>query len=1117
MSKPVPFGFHTSIDRNTPKLYGLANDNVTVSTYTNHFLDINRELNYRFTSHFHPYVGALIKRLIDKQIAGLQDADTDYSKGTTQDADGRDRPTEFYEQIFSPFLYGPTAAVDMQHPPLRELEFSSSGAYSVYNWELFFHIPLAMGIQLMKNQRFEEAQKWLQYIFDPTDDSSGPTPQRFWKAWPLQRKDIATIEEILTNLSTGASDPSNAVDPVLFAETIQEITEWTANPFSPHVVARLRQTPYMYKALMAYLDNLIAWGDSLFREDTGESVNEATQLYVLAANILGPRPQKVPAKGTVGTLTYGQLRGVPLDAFSNALVDLESEIPFEIGPTPKNAVPVDPLSAVRSVGKVLYFCVPRNDKLLAYWDTVADRLFKIHNSLNLQGIFRQLPLFEPPIDPALLARAVASGLDVGAVAAGLNQPLPLVRCQMLLQRASEICQEVKSLGGQLLATLEKGDGEALAILRARQERQMLELGESIKYAQLQEAGKAREGIEKSLASAGSRYFYYEQLLGKTFAQINIPTLDSVDNESLTKMSFSASEPVVNPREIVIDIDPAGSALAEGNQLSHHETTEMNKLSSAQDSQSSATTMEITASAMNVIPSFSVNLEPFGIGASISFGGSNIAAIFSGLAASDRGDAGQSTYEANRAAKIGSYARRTQDWTFQSNLAAAEITQLFKQLRAAQIREAIAQREWENHQQQIENARDIEQFLSDDRVGKTTNEGFYVWMKGEVKGLYARSFQLAFDVGKKAERALQHELGDSSLGFIGFDYLAGKEGLLAGEKLFLDVKRMEVAYHDLNLREYELTKHCSLLEIDPAALLQLRASGTCVVTLSDQVFDLDGAGHYFRRLKSVAVSLPCVAGPYTSVPCTMTLLRSSVRTSPLVGTDGYGRTGSDDPRFSDYFGSLQSIVTSSAQNDAGLFETNLHDERYLPFEGSGAVSQWQLTLPSDFRGFDYDTISDVVIHVRYTAREGGVPLRNAAVTALGGLITGGQAPGSVSLISVRHEFPTEWADFKNANTATGRAALTLKLSEQNYPFWGAGRLNQLLEMHVFSSAVANDVSLTEKIDGTGGKTTLQKAPPYGALRWGAHGTLPLPLPTGTLQMFADTNAMDNLWIALTWGG
>ena len=64
----------------------------------------------------------------------------------------------------------------------------------------------------------------------------------------------------------------------------------------------------MYKTVMAYLDNLIAWGDSLFRQDTGEAIDEALMLYVLAANILGPSPQPVPKKGAVRPQTYDNLR-----------------------------------------------------------------------------------------------------------------------------------------------------------------------------------------------------------------------------------------------------------------------------------------------------------------------------------------------------------------------------------------------------------------------------------------------------------------------------------------------------------------------------------------------------------------------------------------------------------------------------------------------------------------------------------------------------------------------------------------------------------------------------------------------------------------------------------------
>jgi hypothetical protein len=239
-------------------------------------------------------------------------------------------------------------------------------------------------------------------------------------------------------------------------------------------------------------------------------------------------------------------------------------------------------------------------------------------------------------------------------------------------------------------------------------------------------------------------------------------------------------------------------------------------------------------------------------------------------------------------------------------------------------------------------------------------------------------------------------------------------------------------------------------------------------------------------------------------------------SPSVG-DGYARSGSDDARFSDHFGSLESIVTSSAQNDGGLFETNLHDERYLPFEGSGAVSQWQLTLPADVRTFDYATISDVILHVRYTAREGGAGLRGVAVTELTTAMTESRAPGSASLLSVRREFPTEWADFKNANLASGRAPLILQPTPLDYPYWSLGHLNNLVDVEVFASAGAKDVHLSEKPDGTGGVGTLTKAPPFGDLRWGTIGTIPAPKPLETLTLYFDDNTMDDLWLALTWGG
>src|SRR5262249_5620385 len=248
-------------------------------------------------------------------------------------------------------------------------------------------------------------------------------------------------------------------------------------------------------------------------------------------------------KGSVRPHTYTNLRA-DLDAFGNALVDLESEIPFDNASFPDAPSKHAGLATLSSIGRALYFCVPRNDKLLKYWDIVADRLLKIHNRLNIQGIFQQVPLFEPPIDPALLVRAAASGLDVGAIVSGFNQPMPLVRFQYLVQKAAEICQEVKSLGSNLLAAMEKQDNEGLSILRARHEGYLLELAESVKYAAYQEATKNREGLEQSLVNAAARYSYFQSLLGNSPQPL--PTLDPLDEDGLKKTKLKTSEPAINP-------------------------------------------------------------------------------------------------------------------------------------------------------------------------------------------------------------------------------------------------------------------------------------------------------------------------------------------------------------------------------------------------------------------------------------------------------------------------------------------------------------------------------------------------------------------------------------------
>ena len=84
--------------------------------------------------------------------------------------------------------------------------------------------------------------------------------------------------------------------------------------------------------------------------------------------------------------------------------------------------------------------------------------------MNIEGIVRQLPLFEPPIDPGFLVRAAAAGIDISTALNDLNAPLPHYRFRVILQKAFELCSEVKSLGASLLSALEKRDSEALGLV-----------------------------------------------------------------------------------------------------------------------------------------------------------------------------------------------------------------------------------------------------------------------------------------------------------------------------------------------------------------------------------------------------------------------------------------------------------------------------------------------------------------------------------------------------------------------------------------------------------------------------------------------------------------------------
>ena len=126
---------------------------------------------------------------------------------------------------------------------------------------------------------------------------------------------------------------------------------------------------------------------------------------------------------------------------------------------------------------------------------------------------------------------------------------------------------------------------------------------------------------------------------------------------------------------------------------------------------------------------------------------------------------------------------------------------------------------------------------------------------------------------------------------------------------------------------------------------------------------------------------------------------------------------------------------AAANDSGLFQLDFNDQRYLPFEYMGAVSRWRIELPPENNYFDLDTLTDVVIRLDYTAREGGELLRQAAIAAARRHLPG----DGWRFFDVRHEFPDAWQQLRDAEREEGRhAQLRLRFERQMFPFIPHGR-------------------------------------------------------------------------------
>ena len=144
---------------------------------------------------------------------------------------------------------------------------------------------------------------------------------------------------------------------------------------------------------MSYLDNLIALGRQPLRDRLARGSERGDA--ALRDRRRDSRPAARGHHPAAARRRVLQRARPKLDAFANAMVDIENVM----GPAAAAAAATG--GGIRRP-QTFYFKIPPNDKLLGYWTTVADRLFKLRHCQNIQGVTRQLALFDAPIDPGLL-------------------------------------------------------------------------------------------------------------------------------------------------------------------------------------------------------------------------------------------------------------------------------------------------------------------------------------------------------------------------------------------------------------------------------------------------------------------------------------------------------------------------------------------------------------------------------------------------------------------------------------------------------------------------------------------------------------------------------------------
>lgn len=613
-----------------------------------------------------------------------------------------------------------------------------------------------------------------------------------------------------------------------------------------------------------------------------------------------------------------------------------------------------------------YYCVPSNNQLLNYWKQVADRLYKLRHGLTITGAPDVIPLFAAPLDPRALMNNGNANSNTGLTTSAQTPVVPWFRFSYLINQAKSVAGEVVRLGNELQGALEKRDAEYLSQLQAGYQQVIYNMMNQVKAAQVNQLQYVGQGLKASYDNAKYMHNTYLAWMIDPVGPLEALSLLLAADSALASAIAGGLNLLAVPSYLLPDI----FGLADGG------------MSPGDSIKTAAGIIEI---------------------------GAHIASA-----------------ESQMLQQTSQYVRRELEWDLQKNIAGNQMKEIQAQITANNYALEAARGEAALNQAELVQAQEVYQFLKT----KFTSEELYTWMSGQLNTLYFQMFQLAWSLAQSAQTALQYELNLNQSYLNSSAWNASYQGLLAGDALSLALQQMENAYISGNSRKLEIRKTWSMRQNNPQALLTLLSTGNCRFELDALSYTLDFPGHYNRKIKSLSVTIPAVVGPYQNIHASLTQTGNVIAVSPNIAAVEYmlgiTTTAPSDGSLRANWNPNQEIIISTGVNDAGMFQVNFSDEQYLPFEGTGAVSSWNLSIPQAANAFPLRSISDVIISVEYTAEDGGSTYA-AQVTQLNPV----KKYNGWQYLSMRQMFGAAWFDFCT-NPVNNQYNLSFELVKQMYP-------------------------------------------------------------------------------------